>query len=189
VSLIEYFKLIPEFNKISIDDKVRLLTNHFGTMIRLNQTTNRPDDSHPLFTTLKNIYGIELVMDICRSFDSLQKYACDPILIKLLLIIRSLSSGINRNHFEMHMNNIYDDTKIIFLGQNVYVELLWRYILSRLPSEGHAVKFFNKLILDLLFMMRVTFAIDDRIYSCPDEIDQFEPLMQSMWPKSNTKTI
>jgi hypothetical protein len=87
------------------------------------------------------------------------------------------------------MNNIYDDTKIIFLGQNVYVELLWRYILSRLPSEGHAVIFFSKVILDLLFIMRVGFKIDGIVYSSPDEIDQMEPLMQSMWPKSNTKTI
>jgi len=189
MSLIEYFKLIPEFNRISIDDKVRLLRNHFGTMIRLNQTTNRPDDSHPLFTTLKNIYGIELVMNICRSFDSLQKYACDPILIKLLLIVRSLSSGINRNHFEIHMNNIYDDTKIIFLGQNVYAELLWRYILSRLPSERHAVIFFSKIILDFLFIMRIGFTIDGIVYNSPDEIDQMEPFMQSMWPKSDTKTI
>jgi len=87
------------------------------------------------------------------------------------------------------MDGIYDDTKIIFDGQNVYVELLWRYILSRLPSEQDAVIFFNKLILDLLFIMRVTFAMDDQIYSSPNEIDQMEPLMQSMWPKSNTKTM
>jgi len=189
ISLIEYFKLIPEFNKISIDDKIHLLRNHIGTMIGLNEAANQPSDCATLFITLKSVYGIQLATDICRSIDSLQKYACDPILIKLLLIVRSLSSNINRNHFEIHVDNIYDDTKIIFLGQNVYVELLWRYILSRLPSEGHAVKFFNKLILDLLFMMRVTFAIDDCIYNCPDEIDQFEPLMQSMWPKSDTKTI
>jgi len=189
MSIIEYFKLIPEFNRISINDKIHLIINHFGTMIGLNETTNAPVDLNNLFVSLKNIFGIELVMDLLRSFDSLQKYAHDPILIKLLLIVRSLSSSINKNRFDIQMDGIYDDTKIIFDGQNVYVELLWRYILSRLPSERDAVKFFNKLILDLLFVMRVTFAMDYQIYSSPNEIAEMEPLMQSMWPKSNTNTI
>jgi len=189
LAIIEYFKLIPEFNRISIDDKIRLIINHFVTMIGLNETTNQPDDLYSVFIIVKNIFGIELAMDTLRSINLLQKYAHDPILIKLLLIVRSLSSSINRNLFDIQMDSIYDDTQIIFVGQNVYVELLWKYILSRLPSERDAVKFFNQLILDLLFLMRVTFAVDDHIHSSPDEIDQFEPLLQSMWPKSNTNTI
>ena len=43
------------------------------------------------------------------------------------------------------MDHIYDNTQVIFASQNHYVELLWRYIISRVPSEREAVKFFNKL--------------------------------------------
>jgi hypothetical protein len=189
LSLIEYLKLIPEFCKLSINDKACLLRNHFGETVIINESPNSPDRSEDFLLALKNVYGNELSMNLWRSIDSLKKYGRDPIILKLLLIIRSLSYGTNRHYNEIDLDRIYDDSKCIFAGQNIYVELLWKYILSRLPSERDAVKFFNQLILDVLFMMRVIFAIEDLIYSSPDEIDKMEPLMQSMWSRSNTKTI
>jgi hypothetical protein len=186
--LIEYFKLIPEFNRISIDDKIRLMTNHFGTMFSINEANTLPDLNNSFITPLKDIYGIELTMNLARCIQTLHVYRYDPILYKLLLIDTTLSSSISRNHNDIDMNRIYDDTKIIFHGQNVYVELLWRYILSRLPSERDAVRFFNKLIQDLLFMLHVIFLLDGFIFGFPDEIHRMEPFMQTMWPLSNSDT-
>jgi hypothetical protein len=107
------------------------------------------------------------------------------MLTKLLIIVRSLSSSISRNFGDMDMDRIYNDTQTIFAVENVYVELLWRYILSRLPSEKDAVKLFNKIILDLLCVVSVSFMIDSYVYSFPNEIDQMDVLMQNMWPRPN----
>jgi hypothetical protein len=80
------------------------------------------------------------------------------------------------------MDRIYDDTLKIFAAQNVYVELLWRYLLTRFPSELDAVKFYNKLILDTLFLQRVSFVADSHINNLTREIQKMSPLIQSMWP-------
>ncbi len=77
--------------------------------------------------------------------------------------------------------HVYDDPLVISAGQNVYVELLWRYLLSRLPSEQDAVKFFNKLVLDLLLLQRTCIFVERHISNLDHEIDQMNPLMQSLW--------
>jgi hypothetical protein len=183
MSLIEYFKLIPEFNRISIDDKVRLIRNNFSTTFGLNESNSLPDNIEIVSTTLKNIFGVELAVHQYRSLELLQSYGHDPILIKLILIVQSLSNGTNRYLNEIDMDRIYDDTKIIFDGQNIYAELLWRYIVSRSPSERDAVKFFNKLIRDLLVTVNVSFMTENVLCCFTEEIEKMEPLLQCILPR------
>jgi len=64
--LIEYFKLIPEFTKISIDSKICFIKNHFSTMFGLSEAMNPLDKCATLYITLTNIHGIEFVMDAYR---------------------------------------------------------------------------------------------------------------------------
>jgi hypothetical protein len=81
------------------------------------------------------------------------------------------------------MDQICEDTLSIYYAQNIYVELLWKYILSRSSTELNAVKFFNKLIQFLLYLLNVHLLVDGYINNLSNEIEQMEPLMQSMWPK------
>jgi hypothetical protein len=186
MSLIQFIKLIPEFNRISTNDKILLIRNHFGTMIIINESNHRPNEDYTI-STVQNFYGTEITLTLCRCLGFLQAYWHDPILTKLLIIVRSLSSSISRNCGDMDMDRIYNDTQTIFAVENIYVELLWRYILSRLPSEKDAIKLFNKIILDLLCVVSVSFMIDSYVYSFPNEIDQMDVLMQNMWPRPNTQ--
>ncbi|CAF3363080.1 unnamed protein product [Rotaria sp. Silwood1] len=163
--LIAYFKYIPEFNNLFIDDKIRLLRNHFGGMITMNELM------------------LARSKDIIEASERILPYTYDPILLKLILIVRSLSSGINRYRKDTDMDRIFNNTLAVFAGQSVYVELLWRYIMSKVSSEQDAVKFFNKLILDLLYLQRSCFAIERNMYRLGHEIEQMKPLMQSMWPR------
>jgi len=157
-------------------------------MCIINESPNQPGNYDILLLTLKNVFGIQLGMDIFQCLELMRIYGHDPILVKLILIIQSLSGDLSSNRFNTDMDHIYDDTLTIFAGQNVYVELSWRYLLSRLPTERDAVKFFNKLILDLLFMQRVIFMADTFISTLPDEIDKMKPLMQNLWRMSDKKS-
>ncbi|CAF0869973.1 unnamed protein product [Adineta steineri] len=179
MSLIEFFKLIPEINRISLNDRIRLIKNHFGTMFTINESISKVNE-HSTLLTFKNVFGTDIAMDLYRCFGLKQAYSHDPLLTKLLLIVRSLSCSISRNRYDRDMNRVYDDTRTIFSVQNVYVELLWKYILSRLPSERDAVKLFNKIVMDLIFIVRVCFIVDSFVYNMPDEIEQMNSLMQKM---------
>ncbi|CAF4875175.1 unnamed protein product [Rotaria sp. Silwood1] len=148
-----------------VHDKIRLLRNHFGGMITMNELM------------------LARSKDIIEASERILPYTYDPILLKLILIVRSLSSGINRYRKDTDMDRIFNNTLAVFAGQSVYVELLWRYIMSKVSSEQDAVKFFNKLILDLLYLQRSCFAIERNMYRLGHEIEQMKPLMQSMWPR------
>lgn len=182
ISLIEYFKLIPEFNRLSIQDKIRLVRNHFGTMYYINEPVLAPYKSNNLVASIRKSFHGNLALRMIHSIDLMFSYVHDPVLLKLVLIVRSLSSSINRYRNDTDMDRIYDDTKLIFAGQNVYVELLWKYVLYRSASERDAVKFFNKLVMDILSIQHTYLMSDYYLYCLQDEIDKLEPLMKSMWP-------
>jgi len=105
------------------------------------------------------------------------------MILKLLLVIVAFSIGNYRNQNNTDMDQICDDTIRIFSAQNIYVELLWKYILSRSANQFDAVKYFDKLTRFLLYLLDVHLAVDGYINTLPNEIEQMEPLMQSMWPK------
>jgi len=180
--LIEYFKIIPEFNSLCLNDRICLIRNQFGVINNINEAIVHPGVSANLVVSLSNIFGIYLTNRLLQCIERIQIFTYDSILLKLLLIIISLSSGNYRNRNDTGMDQICEDTLSIYYAQNIYVELLWKYILSRSSNQLNAVKFFDKLIQFLLYLLNVHLLVDGYINNLSNEIEQMEPLMQSMWP-------
>jgi len=187
-SIVKYFKCIPEFDALSMYDKIRLIRNHFCITLTINEAVLATTISQKLLDSIANVFDGQTTSNLVQCIELVHTYTNDRVLLKLLLIVRSLSSDINRYRNDVDMDRIFDNTLAIFAAQNVYVELLWRYLLSRLPSEIHAVKFYNKIIRDLLFVQRVCFMTEFHINQLTEEIQKMEPLMQSMWPMAITFT-
>lgn len=182
---IEYFKNIPEFISINIDDRIRLLKNHFCIVVNLNEFIMHPETTSNLVATWTSLFGIDITERLLKRNQLLEAFAYDFILLRLVLIILILSSSNARNTNVVDLDLICDDSLSIFAAQNVYVELLWKYILSRSETEKDAVKFFNKLIMCILYVQNIDMYIDGYIYALQDEIKQIEPLIQNMWPSAN----
>jgi hypothetical protein len=182
-ALVTYFKLVPEFDRLCMTDKIRLIRNHFCVTLTINEATLSSDISQKLVDSIGILFDANISGNLLECIKLVHSYNSDRMLLKLLLIVKTLSSGINRYRNDTDMDRIYDATLAIFAAQNVYVELLWRYLLSRFPCELDAVKFYNKLIRDLLFVQRVCFMTESHINNLTHEIQQMEPLIQSMWPK------
>ena len=187
-ALVKYFKLVPEFDALSIFDKIRLIKNHFCVTLTINEAVLATDISQNLLDSIAMMFDNTLATSLGQCIQLVHNYTSDRLLLKLLLIVRSFSSDINRCRNDIDMDRIYDDTLAIFKAQNIYTELLWRYLLSRLPSEVHVVKFYDKLIRDLIYVQRVCFMTESHINQLTGEIQQMEPLIQSMWPTESHPT-
>ncbi|CAF4752849.1 unnamed protein product, partial [Rotaria sp. Silwood2] len=135
---IEYLKLIPEFNNLIMDDKVRLIRNHIGTIIHINEPLLIPVPPVNLVGAWTNLFGLNTTKSIFKRNQIIEQYLCDPIILKVVLIILILSSSNSRNIDYIDIDQICDDSLSIFIAQNIYVELLWKYILSRSPNERNA---------------------------------------------------
>jgi len=180
---IDYFKHVPEFSNIILDDKIRIVKNHFGVMLNINEPLMHPVTSSNLIATWTNIYGVDIAARLLKRNHILEQFIYDPILLKIVLIVLVLSSSNGRILESTDIDQICDYPLPIYAAQNVYVELLWRYILSRSANEEDAAKFFNKLMLCILHMKNMHMYLYSYISGFKDEIKQMEPIMQSMWAR------
>jgi hypothetical protein len=155
----------------------------------INEAIIHPGITTNLIVSLSNVFGVNLANRLLQSIERIQVFTSDPILLKLVLVIVAFSSGNQRSRNDTDMDQICDDTLRIFAVQSIYTELLWKYILSRSSTEIDAVKLFDKLIQFLLYLLEVHLLVDGYINNLPSEIDQMEPLMQSMWPKPSTNEV
>lgn len=133
-----------------MDDKLRLVKNHFGIIIHMNEPLMHPVTSTNLILSWTTVFGVNITARLLKRNQIVQEYTVDPILLKLMLIILVLCTSNARNIENTDLDQICDDTLSIFAAQNIYVELLWRFILSRSSTETNAVKFLNKLIMFIL---------------------------------------
>lgn len=187
--LIEYFKVIPEFQNFVIEDKIYLIRSQFGLINNINEAIVHPGVSSNLVVSLINIFGARLADRLLRSIRRIESFAVDPIVLKLLLIIVAFSSGNHRYRNGANVGDVCHNSLTIFAAQNAYIEKLWKYLRSRMSNELEAVKYFNKLIQFLLDLLEVHMLVDGYISDLSNEIEQMEPLMRSMWPSSTTTPV
>lgn len=179
---IEYFKLIPEFNNLMIDDRLRLAKNNFGTMININERLLYPLITTNCITTWFNTFTSNIIEHIFKRNRMIDEFLCDPIILKILLVIVTLSSGNNRNTNEVNLDIICDDSLSIFAAQNIYVELLWRYILTRSSTRKDAVKSFNNIVMLILHIQKINMYVDEHFGRNKLPNKEAQPVIQSLWP-------
>lgn len=181
-SLIEYFKLIPEFSKLSYTLKKSLVKNNLNQLYRLNnalviKATGIVDKPNPV--VIMQLFPQNLFRDLCKCAAALYPFLFDPILLKLILIVLIFSSYLN-----LQYENIENDYSTLHLLniQNIYVELLWRYILSRCSNYKHAVKVFSSFIYCLVYSQDINIKLNEYVSKAiAEQADQLAPIMKVMW--------
>ncbi|CAF3153393.1 unnamed protein product [Rotaria sp. Silwood2] len=184
-TFVHYLKLIPGFDNLIINDKTRLMRNHFGTILNINEPYMYSVTPSNLILTYTNVFGHNITKRLMKRNQIIEQFIYDPTIIRIVLIILVLSSSNHRNINHIDMNLICDDSLSIFEAQNIYVELLWKYILSRVAYEQDVAKFFNRLMMCILYVQNVDMCIDSYISNFRNEIRQMEPMMQNMWLKTD----
>ncbi len=132
------------------------------------------------------LYGNEVIQRV-KNLSIQLDY--DPIVIKLILVALGFSSNCFTKH---HRGNIDKDSLLLgtfrlFGSQNVYVELIWKYLIHRY-NYNESVQRFSILIKRLLDTLKLSIEIyeNNQIFQTfiDDNIEQVE---QS--PLINDKTI
>lgn len=103
------------------------------------------------------IYGSEIVQK-ARMIS--ERFDCDPILIKLVLVAMAFSSNcfIQQNRTNTDQDSLLLGTFRLFGSQNVYVELIWKYLVDRYSYDG-AVKQYSTLVKRLLEVLKFSIEI------------------------------
>ncbi|CAF0950003.1 unnamed protein product [Adineta ricciae] len=167
--LLTFFRQIPEFNELNVDDKVTLIKYNLMPLILLNN----PKAFH-------RMHGTEVFLQVKKIFTTfLQIAQCDQRIIQLTLIVLLLTKG-----FCMYTGTdepVLNDGMAVFRAQNYYTELLWKYMETTHGTEK-SIRMFNDLIVHFQVWQRVEGQIRNNARKLlgPNETNEILPIMKSL---------
>jgi hypothetical protein len=152
---------IPDFQVFSINEQQSLLQrNLHGIASFYSNLVFRETglfENSKSFQSYKTAYGSETIQ---QSNCLIKRLSLDTTLCKLMLIPIAFSSNsfIVDIHENMHNDNLIFATFRLYGSQNVYVELLWRYMLYRYGYRDSVLQF-SKLVKYILDMIDLTATV------------------------------
>jgi hypothetical protein len=188
--LLSFFKQIPEFNQLNVDDKVTLIkynliiVHAINTALSYNAKTNQiieTDSDMPWNTQpFRLVFGYNTYNQLQKNFRSFLDIAnYDQKIIQLSLIALILTKGLSIvDSYEPTLN----DTMAVYRAQNYYIELLWKYMEATHGSEV-AVRLFTALIVNATSWQTMQDDLRNNIVRTlsPKDIDELLPIMKSVW--------
>lgn len=186
--LLSFFKQIPEFNQLNLDDKVTLIKYNHMVVLYLNRVLSFDKETGQIIETDSDVpfsteffqllHGYNIFTQTKKIFSSFLHIAnYDRKIIELSLLILLLAKGISTTDSHEPLLN---DTMAIYRVQNDYVELLWKYMEATHGSEL-ATHLFSKLMVQVLACQKIEEDVRNNILRIlsPEDIDELVPIMRS----------
>jgi hypothetical protein len=182
-ALIEYFKFVPEFSNLSYYFKKSLIKTNLNQLFRLNnglviKSTDYVDNLNTV--VFVHLFPSDLFVHLSKCVAGLLPFSYDPLLLKLFMIVLIFSAHLSLRY---ENNLIENDSTVNLLNvQNIYVELLWRYILYRCSNYREAVKLFSSFITYLVYSQDINVKLNEFIAkNSSNQTDQLAPILKLMW--------
>ncbi|CAF1365396.1 unnamed protein product [Adineta ricciae] len=187
ISFISFLQLLPEFRSIPIDGKFSLVKSNFKHVLFKHCAylihTVTPD-LHQDSPVCLHLFPKEVYASFCERSFALTPFVHDPILMKLSLIILTFSTYLSVSYeCQPTTHTKTNITKTILQAQNIYVELLWRYILTRCSNFQKSVHLITSLISRVLHSQKSQIMTEDFIRTSvvQQQEQELAPIIQSIW--------
>ncbi|CAF0712036.1 unnamed protein product [Adineta steineri] len=144
ISMQSFISSSPDFRILTLSEQTSLFERNLHCVIAFYSTLffrhtgilRIPEYLNAFIT----IYGSDIMLSLRYTSEQLDS---DPTLIKIILIILAFSSScliVNTNK-TMERDGLLDGTFRLLGSQNVYVELLWEYLISKYGYDESALRF------------------------------------------------
>ncbi|CAF1487844.1 unnamed protein product [Adineta steineri] len=188
--LLSFFRQIPEFNELNVDDKVTLIKYNLMPLVILNNTLSYNAETKQVVETdsdvpwdpssIQTVHGTAIFLRVQKVFNSflgIAKY--DQRIIQLVLIVLILTKGFST---DADANEpILNDGMAVYRAQSYYTELLWRYMESAHGLEN-AVQIFKALVAHFISWQTVErdLRISCRKLLATSGTNELLPIMKSL---------
>lgn len=155
-SMQSFIKSSPDFQILTINEKTSLcernlngVTGFYSTLFFRNTGIL---SNIKYMEAFASVYGSELMSILKSTNDRLDP---DSTLIKLILIVFAFSSNcfLGNKHNNLERDGLLNGTFRLLGSQNVYLELLWKYMIYRY-GYNQAVLRFSQLIQRYLCVLK-----------------------------------
>jgi hypothetical protein len=152
--LLAFFKQIPEFNQINVEDKMILAKYNLMPLIMLNSALSFDIQTKQIRETktdvpwnsslFHSVHGDEICMQVRSIFLSFVRIGQhNQLALVVLIFTKGLSAG------DGELEPILNDGMTIYRAQSYYTELLWKY-LETVHGFRQAFRIFSTLITRFL---------------------------------------
>jgi len=188
--LLLFFKQIPEFNQLNVEDKVILTKFNLMPVVIINGTLYyRPDIDQVIETdgdvpwnthTMEEIYGREICCQIKKNFEyfvQLAQYDQKIILLAMIVLIFTRAPLTDVDSAEP----LLKDPLAIYRAQSFFTEFLWKYM-ETVHGLQKTATIFQEFISNFIIWKTLDSQIRrsiQRVLS-PTDVNDMIPLMKSL---------
>ncbi|CAF3530607.1 unnamed protein product [Rotaria sordida] len=164
INFISYFKHLPDFQQLNIDDQATLIKRNIRILLPINYALLKtPSHSQIRYTYIQTIGCINNInlhsMYQILSNTFVPFVTFNPLIIKLLLIILFFTTNLLSTNSDTVE---YKQSKYIRGIQSSYIELLWLYMIKKYGQE-RAVNLFTQFITRFIYLQTKIAQIDSII--------------------------
>ena len=188
--LLAFFKQIPEFSQLNVEDKMALTKYNLMTLLIFNcalafnintkQIQETDTDVPWNISMIRANHGNETFIQIKNIFESyVQIGQKNQRIIQLALIVLIFTKGLST--LDGESQPILNDNMAVYRAQNYYVELLWKYMETAHGFE-QAFRIFSTLITRFLSWQVLENKLRNNVGQILSTTDEHEllPLMKSL---------
>jgi hypothetical protein len=191
IRLLTFFKQIPEFDQLNVDDKVTLIKFNLLPLLCINCTLSYKIETDQIVETdsdvpwdssvIQEVYGYDGYLQMRKIFESfvhIAKY--DRKIIQLALVTLVLTKGFSTGVAELEP--ILNNGMAVYRAQNYYTELLWKYI-ETVHGPEKAVQIWGKLVMHLITWQTLQKKLRDNVEKnlLTTGMNELLPLMKSLF--------
>ena len=188
--LLLFFKQIPEFDQLNVEDRVLLTKYHLMPLVILNGALNYRADVGQVLETERDVpwnmmameefYGTEVCLQIEKNFQRflrMAQYDKKIMLLSLVILIFTPSTPTDVDTGEPLLN----DNLAVYRAQSHYIGFLWKY-LETVHGCAKAMKTFQELVTNFIAWRSMDSHIRNSIRHnlSPTDVDGMIPLMKSL---------
>ena len=189
--LLTFFRQIPEFDQLNVDDKVTLIKFNLLPLLCIDCTLSYRSETKQILETdsdlpwdaaiVEEVYGYDGFVQMKKTFQSFVRIAkYDRSIIQLALIILILTKGFSTSGVEPEP--ILNDGMTVSRAQNYYTELLWKYI-ETVHGPDKAVDMCSQLMTHFIAWQRHHQKLRDNVEKnlVSTDIHELLPLIKSLF--------
>lgn len=157
-SIQSFVSSLPDFRILTTDEQTSLVQRNlhgiFGFYFLLFSRNTKLLDHVQIFEAFTNIYGSETISSIKNAIDRLDP---DSTVIKMMIVILAFSSHclmVDENSNSTRDGLLYGTFRL-FGSQNVYLDLLWKYLICQY-GYIHSTLRFSRLMDMILCVVRIS---------------------------------
>jgi hypothetical protein len=192
IRLLAFFKQIPEFDQLNVDDKVTLIKFNLLPLLCINCTLSYKIETDQIVETdsdvpwdssiIQEVYGYDGYLQMRKIFESFVRIAqYDQKIIQLILVTFILTKGFSTGIVEFEP--LLSDGMAVYRAQNYYAELLWKYI-ETVHGTEKAVHIWGQLITHFITWQLLHKDLRENVQRnllSTDDMNELLPLMKTLF--------